>query len=143
MATVTLKFVNPAAAGKKFGSVVDMNGVRYPVGRGLVDKFTAGRTYEVTLEDQNWAGKPVTLITALDSVRTPQNAPQQAQAIADRVAGQPVQGNAGGAYNDRWWLPFCSNQIHALIAAGVIKDKASLNQWAKDLKETVIGVDAL
>ena len=143
MATVTLKFVNPAAAGKKFGSVVDTNGVRYPVGRGLVDKFSAGRTYEVTLEDQNWAGKPVTLITAIDSVRTPQNAPERAAEVAARQGGQPSTGSTGGAYNDRWWLPFCSNQIHALIAAGVIKDKASLNQWARDLKETVISVDAL
>jgi len=52
-------------------------------------------------------------------------------------------GASAGAYSDRWWLPFVSNQCAHLIAAGVIKDKASLNQWAKDLKETVIGVDAL
>lgn len=145
MATVTLKFVNLAAAGKKFGSVVDTNGVRYPVGRGLVDKFTAGRTYEVTLEDQNWAGKPVTLITALDSVRT---APQTAQALAERQTGAnspqgASTGQTSGAYADRWWLPFVSNQVAHAIAAGKIQNPNDMNTWAKAAKECIQATDIL
>ena len=42
---------------------------------------------------------------------------------------------------DRWWLPFVSNQCHAAIQAGVIKDRATLNQWAKDFKDCAIAVD--
>ena len=43
---------------------------------------------------------------------------------------------------DRWWLPFCSNQIAHLIQVGVVKDKASLNQWAKYLKDCVVALDS-
>ena len=50
----------------------------------------------------------------------------------------PARGNG-----DRWWLPFCSNQIAHLIQVGVIKDRTTLNQWAKDLKECVTALDAL
>ena len=132
MATVTLKFVNPAAAGKKFGSVVDTNGVRYPVGRGLVDKFTAGRTYEVTLEDQNWAGKPVTLITALDSVRT---APQTAQALAERQTGaNSPQGASTGGSLGRLTEPelrFVSNVVGSAITAKTLTGPHEIGIWAK------------
>ena len=131
MATVTLKFVNPAATGKKFGSVVDTNGVRYPVGRGLVDKFTAGRTYEVTLEDQNWAGKPVTLITALDSVRT---APQTAQALAERQTGAnspQVASMVPGVNLSEPELRFVSNVVGSAITAKTLLDPTEIGVWAK------------
>ena len=144
MATVTLKFVNPAATGKKFGSVVDTNGVRYPVGRGLVDKFTAGRTYEVTLEDQNWAGKPVTLITALDSVRT---APQTAQALAERQTGAnsppEVVNRATVTPGDRFYLPFVSNTVAHCIAAGLIKTPSDVSPWANAAYDAAQALDAL
>ena len=57
------------------------------------------------------------------------------------ASNAPVAPSTGGG--DRWWLPFVSNQTAHLIGAGVIKDKASLNQWMKDLKEAVTATDAL
>ena len=54
----------------------------------------------------------------------------------------PVAPPKQSSNGDRWWLPFCSNQIAHLIQVGVIKDKASLNQWAKDLKDCAIALDA-
>lgn len=67
----------------------------------------------------------------------PDTAPQPTHAPVGVAVAIPK------ANGDRWWLPFCSNQIAHLIQVGEIKDKASLNRWAKDLKECVTALDAL
>lgn len=44
---------------------------------------------------------------------------------------------------DRWWLSFVSNQVAHGQASGLITDKATLNQWAKNYKECILALDAL
>jgi hypothetical protein len=130
---ITVKFANPAGEGKKFGSIVGGDGVRYPVAKDLVGQFQKGWTYDVSLEEQKWGDKLVTIITGINSGPTPSTPPA---AVAHPGASQT-------GFQDRWWLPFCSNQIHALIQAQQITNRAQLNQWLKDLKEAVQAVDAL
>lgn len=67
--------------------------------------------------------------------------PDTSQNIPNVGSSLPNLGIKGNG--DRWWLPFCSNQIAHLIQVGVIKDKATLNQWAKDLKDCVTALDTL
>ena len=131
MTTVTLKFVNPAAAGKKFGSVVDMTNLRYPVAKGLIGRFEKGRTYEVTVEQQKWGEEVVNVITALDSVRT---APQSAQALAERQTGadSPLGASTGpGVGLSEPELRFVSNVVGSAITAKTLTDPMEVSVWAK------------
>ena len=42
---------------------------------------------------------------------------------------------------DRWWLPFCSNQCAHAIAAGHIKGVADLRSWAIAAKAAIEAAD--
>ena len=58
------------------------------------------------------------------------------------VMGAAVPASGQRLNGDRYWLNFVSNQTAHLIQVGLIKDKATLNQWARDLKQCVIALDA-
>ena len=62
MTTLTVKFANPAAEGKKFGSIVDTAGNRYPCPAAIVSQFQKGQTYEVALKKETWSGNQVQVI---------------------------------------------------------------------------------
>lgn len=121
MPSVTLKFVNPAAAGKKFGSVVDTNDERYPVAKGLIGRFEKGKTYEVTVEQQKWGDSVVNVITGIDSVRTPH-------------PGDAPAGN-GHSNGDKWFMPFVSNTVAHALTAGVLTDPTQIKAWAAAAKQ--------
>ena len=50
---------------------------------------------------------------------------------------------ATGPAGDRFWLPFCSNQVAHAIQAGLIKEPSQIGAWAKAAYEAVQAVDAL
>ena len=41
---------------------------------------------------------------------------------------------------DRWWLPFCSNQVAHAIAAGLIKEPGQIKPWAEAAYRAVTSV---
>ena len=55
----------------------------------------------------------------------------------------PVASPKQSLNGDRWWLNYVSNQTAHLIQVGLIKDRATLNQWAKDLRDCIIALDSL
>ena len=128
----TITQVNKSKSGKAFR--VSLNGKVYNAFLDSEIDKAVGKLVDVQITPDKGFGEGIG--------QWAYSAQQTQPSPANTVSEAPRPNNAQVS-TDRWWLPFCSNQIHALIAAGVIKDKASLNQWAKDLKETVIGVDAL
>ena len=62
MTTLTVKFANPAQEGKKFGSIVDTAGNRFPCPAAIVSQFQKGQTYEVALKTETWGGNQVQVI---------------------------------------------------------------------------------
>ena len=128
----TITAVNRSKSGKAFR--VTLNGVVYNAFLDSKLDEAVGKVIDCQITPNKGFGEGI----GQWAYSTQIVQPSPANAVVE--ASRP---NNAQVITDRWWLPFCSNQIHALIIAGVIKDKASLNQWAKDLKETVIGVDAL
>lgn len=62
-------------------------------------------------------------------------------AFAQDGETQTTHGN--GTSSDRWWLPFCSNQVAHAIAAGQIKDPNEIGKWAKGAYDAINAVDSL
>ena len=67
-------------------------------------------------------------------------APDAAEAV--RATAERATGGVTMA-GDRFWLPFCSNQVAHAIAAGLIKEPRDISAWAKAAYEAVQAVDAL
>ena len=128
----TITQVNKSKSGKAFR--VSLNGKVYNAFLDSEIDKAVGKLVDVQITPDKGFGEGIGQWAYSTMIVQP-SAPTQAAA--------PSVAIPNNAYADRWWLPFCSNQIHALIAAGVIKDKASLNQWAKDLREAVQAVDSL
>ena len=127
--TITLKYVNPAAEGKKFGSVVDLGDTKYLVAAGLVGRFVKGGSYEVSLEQQDWNGKSVTLIKGIESVRTA-HAPERAAEVAQKAANRPLEASTGGRLTEPE-LRFVSNVVGSAITAKTLTDPLEVSVWAK------------
>ena len=121
---ITVKFVNPANEGKKYGSVVSDTDKKYMVKASQVGRFIKGSTYEIELHPEEWGD---TTVHVVDSIQAVQNAPQSIR--------KPN--------GDRWYMPFVSNTVAHAIAAGCIKDFGELNQWAKAAHDAAIALDAL
>lgn len=62
-----------------------------------------------------------------------------AQDEVPQTGGNGTQANG----SDRWWLPFCSNQVAHAIAAGKIQDPSEIGRWAKGAYDAINAVDAL
>jgi hypothetical protein len=85
---------------------------------------TAGKSIEAVLGSFTIGNERVDTIDGFTVVSGPVEAPRA-------VSG------------DRWWINFVSNQTHALIQCGEIKDEPSLNRWMRALKQAVVALDAL
>ena len=60
------------------------------------------------------------------------------------VASNPAQvGTAPHANGDRFYMPFVSNTVAHAIAAGLIKNPADLNLWARAAHDVAVALDAL
>ena len=127
--TITLKYVNPAAEGKKFGSVVTTDDTKYLVSAGMIGRFAKGSTYEVSLEEQNWNGTQVTLIKGIESVRTA-HAPERAAEVAQKAANRPLEASTGGRLTEPE-LRFVSNVVGQAIASKTITDPFDIAVWTK------------
>ena len=55
------------------------------------------------------------------------NAPELAAGVAARAT----------ATDDRWWVPFVSNQVAHAIAAGLIKNPGDMAGWAKQAHKAI------
>ncbi len=62
--------------------------------------------------------------------------------ISMPVAGpSAMMGGAAAQYNDRFWLPFVSNQVAHAIAAGLIKEPGDMDRWAKAAYSAINNAD--
>ena len=116
---IITKFVNPAKDGKKFGSIVDLNDVRYPCPADLVGRFVKGGAYNVTLEQANWDGKDVQIIRGVEVI-----------APAPKAGGNPSGLTEGE-------LRFISNVVGQALVAKAIIDPMQISVWAKAARATL------
>ena len=121
---ITPKFVNPAASGKKYGSIVDTNDKRYPCPAELVGKFLKGKTYEIAVEQAEWGGKYVDVIRDVKLIERDVQAP----------AAQPAAGHTQLTDAE---LRFVSNVVDQAILAKTIVDPLHIGQWAKAARQTL------
>ena len=98
-----------------------------------------GKPIDFSVDPTNYQGKTINWVRDWDFER--EQSVQVGSAIPAQTPASSVTKQQSNG--DRWWLPFCSNQIAHLIQVGVVKDKATLNQWAKDLKDCVTALDTL
>lgn len=91
--TLTAKYVNPAAEGKKYGSIVDEDGNRYPATPHHVSKVRQGQTVTIDYDEQTWGGKPVMVVSKIH-----ENANNPPPPSPDDYGVAPVRSNgyAGG-----------------------------------------------
>ena len=120
---ITPKFVNPAASGKKYGSIVDANDKRYPCPAELVGKFLKGKSYEIAVEQAEWGGKYVDVIRDVKLIEAP--------------ASTPAQPAAGHTQLTDAELRFVSNVVGQAILAKTIVDPLTIGQWAKAARQTL------
>lgn len=81
MTVISIKYVNPAKPGKKFGSLKSVEGDTYWVPAGMVSDFTAGTTVDIPTETQKWGANMVNVVSGAAS-----GAPQQEQSGWGRAA---------------------------------------------------------
>ena len=63
--------------------------------------------------------------------------------VFDSGAPAPVPvPHAAPAKEERWWLPFVSNQCAHAIAAGKIQGVADLRSWAAAAKSAILAADS-
>lgn len=102
------KYVNPAKAGKKFGTIVDQFDNRYPVSTPHVGAFQVGVAADIIFEEQRWGQNMVKVVTYINGqditgqagpvhggdrpAATPENVPQ-----SDKEEGMFIMGVVGRA----------------------------------------------
>ncbi len=116
-------------------------------GKSYWVKTSSGKGYSSkALGIEQTAGKTIDAITnqfaiGNDMVDGIQSFTIVGQAVleAARTVSVPVAGPAAvaAAYNDRFWLPFVSNQVAHAIAAGLIKEPGDMDRWAKAAYQAV------
>ena len=114
------KFVNPAKVGKKFGSIVDLNDVRYPCPADLVGRFMKGSAYNVTLEQATWDGKDVQIIRGVEA-----------------VAAETPKPNGRHTGLTEAELRFVSNVVGQALVAKAITTPIEISVWAKAATATL------
>lgn len=105
---ITVKYANAAKEGKKFGSIVGADDVRFPCPPALVAQFEKGQTYEVETKPEKWGDQMVQVIKGIKS-----------------------NGHAAPSSGDKWWMPFVSNTVAHAIQAGLIKGPGEISTWAR------------
>lgn len=84
MTTISIKYVNPAKEGKKFGSIKSVEGDTYWVPAGMVSGFQPGTTVDVPTKTEKW-GANIVNIVAGHAGGTPQDLPGWAKPIVPRT----------------------------------------------------------
>lgn len=62
MQAIEPKYVNAVKPGKKYGSVVDVDGSKYFVPEKLVSQFAVGHRYQCEIIDQTWGDSQVKVV---------------------------------------------------------------------------------
>ena len=62
MTALSIKYVNPAKDGKKYGTIKTTDGASYALPAGMADAFQPGTTVEVPTEQQKWGDNVVHVI---------------------------------------------------------------------------------
>lgn len=116
---VTVKYVNPAKEGKKYGSIKGSDDQTYWVKADMVAQFSKGQAYELEVGQEKWGDNQVNVVKAL---------PGASQ-------GSVAPANGGHSNSDRWYMPFVSNTVAHAIAAGKIAEPDDIKMWAAAAKE--------
>lgn len=125
---ITVKFVNLANEGKKYGSVVDFEtNKKYMVKAAMVGRFARGGTYEIIMHPEEWGDTTVNVVDTVKSLQTPQDA-----------SGRTIKPNG-----DRWYMPFVSNCVAHAITADLVGQPANISAWAKAAYDAAQALDAL
>ena len=90
MAQINIKWVNAAKEGKKFGSLVDVDGTKYMCPAGIVSQFRPGTTVDVPTQQAKWGVDIVNVIAGHAQASAPSTAAwskPQAPAVAAAATG--------------------------------------------------------
>lgn len=123
MTVISIKYVNPAKEGKKFGSLKSVEGETYWVPAGMVSGFTAGTTVDVPTEVQKWGANMVNVVSGAARASTEQ-APWQkpAPAAAPRPqAPVPAPVATNTPINNKDALIFITGVVGRAMGSGQFK----------------------
>ena len=90
MAQINVKWVNAAKEGKKFGSLVDVDGTKYMCPASMVSQFRPGTTVDVPTQQAKWGVDIVNVIAGHAQASAPSTAAwskPQVPAVAPPATG--------------------------------------------------------
>jgi hypothetical protein len=91
LTVISIKYVNPAREGKKFGSIKSVEGETYWVPAGMVSQFQPGTTVDVPTETQKWGANIQNVISGAANATPKRDESGWGRAAPPKFAAPPTQ----------------------------------------------------